>query len=132
MGRYVQFDENGISTSIYNSENKPEGDGWYIVPDSFPNSPHFKLSNNMISIMTNQEVEEWKRPLRLNALILDTRVKRDDLLSKCDWTELPSVKANKTEEWIVEWETYRQALRDIPSSITDPDALVSWPTPPSK
>ena len=48
---------------------------------------------------------------------------------KSDWTELPSVRNNKSEEWISNWETYRQALRDITSQETFPTS-VTWPNKP--
>lgn len=60
---------------------------------------------------------------------------RDNRLFICDWTQLPD--APLTEEKKVEWEVYRQELRDLPENITDPKPLVldenhpSWPVPPS-
>ena len=40
---------------------------------------------------------------------------RDELLEASDWAVLPDSPANKTA-----WETYRQALRDLPANTTDP------------
>ena len=42
---------------------------------------------------------------------------RDDLISRSDWTELPSVQASKSAEWIQAWADYRQALRDLPNKM---------------
>ena len=56
---------------------------------------------------------------------------RDNLLSQSDWTQLsdsPLTDSKKTE-----WATYRQTLRDIPSSqssVTD-KSNITWPTEPS-
>ena len=53
------------------------------------------------------------------------RIQRDNLLSSCDWTQLPDVNIpNKAD-----WATYRQSLRDI-TDQTDPYNIV-WPTDPN-
>ena len=55
----------------------------------------------------------------------EIREKRDDLLLETDWTQNPDVPdATKAK-----WQTYRQALRDIPSQ-SDP-YNITWPTRPS-
>jgi hypothetical protein len=53
------------------------------------------------------------------------RARRDALLAKSDWTQLPDVPlATKTA-----WAEYRQALRDI-TEQPNPTEIV-WPEPPS-
>ena len=52
------------------------------------------------------------------------RQKRNAKLAKTDWM------ANSDVTMSDEWKTYRQALRDLPASGSDPDDL-SWPTEPS-
>jgi len=55
------------------------------------------------------------------------RPKRDELLSKSDWTQgLDSPLSDVQKE---EWKTYRQALRDM-TSHPDPQNA-NWPTKPS-
>lgn len=56
------------------------------------------------------------------------RVKRDIKLAACDWTMISDtpLSAEKKQEWIV----YRQQLRDIPETFSDPMQVV-WPTPPA-
>ena len=55
----------------------------------------------------------------------EIRIKRNSMLSSCDWTQTTDYnKSNKSE-----WATYRQALRDI-TTQSDPDNIV-WPTPPN-
>lgn len=56
------------------------------------------------------------------------RVDRDARLAVCDWTVLPD--SPLTSEKKTEWQTYRQALRDIPASENFPHN-VTWPTKPS-
>ena len=56
------------------------------------------------------------------------RSSRDVRLGRCDWTQAndsPLSTSKKTE-----WQTYRQALRDLPANTTDPRSP-SWPTQPS-
>ena len=59
------------------------------------------------------------------------RRERDRRLQASDWTQIPNNQLSGSKE--TEWATYRQALRNIPS--TNPDVTdtnqVSWPTEPS-
>ena len=58
----------------------------------------------------------------------EVRVQRNSLLTGSDWTQgndSPLSTSKKTE-----WQTYRQALRDLPTEASDPDAI-TWPTKPS-
>ncbi|MBR9764820.1 MAG: phage tail protein [Rhodobacteraceae bacterium] len=57
----------------------------------------------------------------------EVRRRRNDLLTACDWTQLPDVSVTEAERSA--WQVYRQALRDI-TEAEDPAAL-SWPTPPA-
>jgi len=61
---------------------------------------------------------EAAEPLRL------LRLERDKLLSQSDWRDLPSYPGSNQEAW----RTYRQQLRDMPST-TDPSDP-TWPTAP--
>jgi len=56
---------------------------------------------------------------------------RDDLLQDCDWTQMPDSPLSDSKK--TEWATYRQALRDLPSSYTNSDAVadIVWPTQPN-
>jgi len=54
------------------------------------------------------------------------RGERDRRIAKTDWTQLPDVpEATRTA-----WQTYRQALRDVPANYTNMFDVV-WPTEPS-
>ena len=55
------------------------------------------------------------------------RTQRDKLLYSCDWTQIAD--AAVSAENVAAWVTYRQALRAVPQTQTDPYAIV-WPTPP--
>jgi hypothetical protein len=56
------------------------------------------------------------------------RQTRDVLLSRCDWTQLPDTTL--TDEQKAAWATYRQALRDLPSTAASPDEI-EFPARPS-
>ena len=47
---------------------------------------------------------------------------RNGLLAQSDWTQLPDV--DLTPELVEAMKTYRQQLRDITSSFTNPDDVV--------
>ena len=53
------------------------------------------------------------------------RATRNALLLACDWTQIADCTADKTA-----WATYRQALRDLPATITEPRTFADWPHNP--
>ena len=76
-----------------------------------------------------KEIHNWTEEQFLEAYKPDMwgeiREKRDDLLLETDWTQNPDVPdATKAK-----WQTYRQALRDVPSQ-SDP-YNITWPTKPT-
>lgn len=84
-----------------------------------------------IVLVEDEELAEYMRgePDRIQTgYIRDMKSKRNDLLLKCDWTQLPNSPLSETKKQ--EWDTYRQALRDLPANTTDPENPV-WPTPPN-
>jgi hypothetical protein len=60
--------------------------------------------SSFISGYENCETDETKLAV--------IRIYRNHLLAKCDWTQLPDAQCNK-----VAWATYRQSLRDLPTTI---------------
>lgn len=63
-----------------------------------------------------------------NPLWQALRAKRDDLLMRCDYTQLADAPGSPEDK--AAWATYRQALRDLPANTADPSAP-SWPVKPS-
>jgi hypothetical protein len=70
------------------------------------------------------------------------REKRDALLQRSDWTQMPDSPLSDSKK--AEWATYRQELRDIPSKwpsdvdtntidpyVNDGGVSWSWPTEPT-
>ena len=59
------------------------------------------------------------------------RSERNRRLAACDWTQLAD--AHLSHDKKDAWATYRQELRDLPDSITDPTGpSVSWPLDPTQ
>jgi hypothetical protein len=54
------------------------------------------------------------------------RIKRDEVLTASDWSQLADVP----EDLRRKWQKYRQALRDVPQQATFPNQIV-WPMIPS-
>ena len=80
--------------------------------------------NDHVSTKRVVELTEWEVNQKSERKWGSVRAKRDQLLSQSDWTQVADAPGDKAA-----WATYRQALRDLPSSGTDPDAL-TWPTSP--
>lgn len=53
------------------------------------------------------------------------RVERDRRLGECDWTQLSDAPVDQAA-----WTAYRQALRNMPETTTDP-TQPQWPVAPS-
>jgi hypothetical protein len=72
---------------------------------------------------------QFTAPLQPTAeeLLERLRAKRNSRLSQSDWTQ--AVDAPLTPEQKTEWQTYRQALRDITDTYSSPEDVV-WPTKP--
>ena len=60
----------------------------------------------------------WVMPIE------EVRIKRNFLLTSCDWTQGTDCQLSTAKK--SEWATYRQELRDVPASYPD----ITWPTEP--
>lgn len=56
------------------------------------------------------------------------RQQRNQLLSACDWTQMPDSPLSDAEK--AAWADYRQQLRDLTENNDNPDAVV-WPSEPT-
>ena len=54
------------------------------------------------------------------------RATRNQLLKECDWTQIADCTIPKKTEWA----TYRQTLRDFPSTVSDARVSIDWPHNP--
>lgn len=73
-------------------------------------------------VCTAETLEE-----RNELLMEDVRSERNMLLTKSDWTQ--AIDSPLTDSKKTEWATYRQNLRDLPGTVSDP-SNVSFPTKP--
>lgn len=65
--------------------------------------------------------------LNINYLKESIANKRNNLLYKSDWTQLPNGPLNQQQQ--SQWATYRQTLRDITTQSGYPTNVI-WPTEP--
>ena len=79
-----------------------------------------------ISVMqvTNLSAEEIQAAK--DSAMAQIRSQRNQLLKECDWTQIADCTIAKKAEWA----TYRQTLRDLPSTITEPRTFTDWPHNP--
>ncbi|MFL0825176.1 tail fiber assembly protein [Vibrio parahaemolyticus] len=73
-------------------------------------------------------VSESEKPIVLEQAWNHIRTIRDELMRNTDWTQ--TVDCPLPDEKKTEFVAYRQALRDIPQTYSDPD-LVVWPEKPT-
>lgn len=95
------------------------------VPDG-QNPQHYspvKASDGTIRLVQDPvKIENWNQ-----ARFKELRDTRTLKLAECDWTHCTDAQLSDAKK--AEWATYRQALRDLPATVTDP-TNVTWPTPP--
>jgi len=126
--------------------------GWYIVntvmPTYDPNTqtinemaPQFTYNAKSDIVRVTYPVNEIDREpvaeLQRRFLVL-IRDNRDLKLKESDWTMMPDVTDTKPAEWVNAWKDYRQALRNLPDTITlKPDEIpdfskfTGWPVEPA-
>jgi len=71
--------------------------------------------------MSAEEIQKAK-----DSAMYQLRATRNALLLACDWTQIADCTIPKKAEWA----TYRQALRDFPSTVSDARSTVTWPHNP--
>ncbi|NBW15475.1 MAG: hypothetical protein EBR82_46550 [Caulobacteraceae bacterium] len=77
---------------------------------------------------TEEEIQQSIQGAK-NAFFLDLRSTRNKLLQDSDYTQLNDVYQNMSEQERIEWQQYRQALRDLPSDYTEVTSI-QWPARP--
>lgn len=126
--------------------------GWYPVTDttqplSDPNTQTYGPVTyefdaaagtvNLIQPVIDQANAVGFDVLRAN-FMQNLRQQRDLLLAQTDWTQLPDVVAVHADDssWQSNWQTYRQALRNLPDvydgqypDVTDGSQIL-WPAVP--
>jgi len=103
-----------------------------VVPPPYDHRfvvPHRDANTGFITFTPDLVAYEAEQAARRDAQWTFLRRERDNKLKASDWIvavpDAPFTDAQKTA-----WIEYRQALRDIPSTLSDPENVV-WPAPPS-
>jgi len=108
------------------TDNASDGSVWHEVDDYFVEGKHMILDEktNSPRHMTDGEHVQWWTEVTTAAALTHARNHRKVLLNSTDWVETAPMDADKKKAW----QDYRQALRDLPTTITDHN--IDWPTPP--
>lgn len=78
------------------------------------NNKKLAIDNDKLVLVDRPIVVTWA----------SVRNKRNSLLNKSDYTQVPDFPGNREA-----WSTYRQLLRDIPQTYSNPEQVI-WPMPP--
>lgn len=104
------------------------------VEPSTPPPENFKTNLKRTAILKGDNwVEEWleapatSQQIKERTAIAanDARLKRNQLLTECDWTQLPDAPTLDSNSWAA----YRQGLRNVPEQQGFPWNIV-WPELP--
>ena len=85
------------------------------MPHKIVNGQQVELTAEEISAIQTQEAN-WSAGAKDRA-VAELRSKRDRLLAKDDWRVIKAKETGATLS--ASFKTYRQALRDLPSTVTD-------------
>ena len=105
----------GISTVGVSIGSDTDTSTWTVQPQSAQSS-----SQPFINAV---DTNAWTLDMHYDRM----RQMRNDRLTVCDWTQ-----ANDTQlsaESVDDWQVYRQALRDLPATTSDP-TNPDWPSAP--
>ena len=131
---------------LYNDEPTLNSLGWYtVVKVPVYYDPSLKyVSEYEYSFVDNKVYEtpilkdvtsepEQTSEEVFNILLEELRIKRDQLLTETDWTQLADVQAIHSNDWKTSWANYRQSLRDLPNLCISGEINiyeVNWPIKP--
>lgn len=113
--------------------------GWIEYSDGTPNEPIEALpqwaldaeSAYQVALVIASPENNQPPTLSFDQKLDIVRFERNKRVAATDWTQAGDVIRAHTPEWTQAWEAYRQALRDLPSTITaDNIDTFAYPTPP--
>ena len=87
-----------------------------VVYTNFPADP-----TQLAVVELSAEEIQAKKDYAMDKL----RGERNARLAACDYTQLPDFAGDKQA-----WATYRQTLRDLPSTVADARIFDTWPNKP--
>jgi hypothetical protein len=79
-----------------------------------------------VSIVQVESLSAEEIQAAKDSAMANIRGQRNQLLKECDWTQIADCTIPKKADWT----TYRQTLRDLPSTITEPRTFADWPHNP--
>lgn len=152
MKNYVIYDiASGNVVSLYGGEDEDAAlqckDGQAYLEADGLGSSHYVREGALISYTEEQRQSkeefkgagwEWSndsmdwvltdQAMANQFALIMLRIKRDELLTKSDYTQMPDVTLSNQDLW----DNYRQALRDLPQTYANITSLddVTWPEPP--
>lgn len=89
----------------------------------------YRLVGEELELIPQSEIDAKYQDLDfIRQELAAIRSKRDQLISACDWVMMTD--SNATDDCILAYKEYRQALRNLPSGLTDLRQLV-WPVKPA-
>lgn len=117
MAKYAQI-ENGIvvNMSVCEADIAAER-GFILATDGAEIGGTYDGSTFARKVIADDRTDAQKEN--------DARSERDGLLKYCDWTVMPDSPLSDSDK--ASWQTYRQALRDVPSQAGFPENI-TWPT----
>jgi len=103
----------------------PKGASWHIIGEESLENIHWKSQD--LQRPSDEKILAEADRLAKQKPAKEARAKRDRLLTKSDWV---TIRATDTGTAVpTEWQTYRQALRDITEQTGFPENI-DWPIKP--
>ena len=125
VDRFVgtQEDVDQRSSKLEHVVVPPPYDHRFVIPSRDPDTGFITFTPDIDAYNADQAAHREAQWARLRAA-------RDDQLKASDWiVAVPD--APFTDEQKAAWRAYRQALRDLPSTVSNiEDSNIEWPTPP--
>ena len=124
----TSFNANGPSDEFLTANNAKKVNAFKahdrltqkLVPCSAYDDGEF-VSVVQVADMSAEEIQAAK-----DSAMAQLRATRNALLLACDWTQIADCTIPKKTEWA----TYRQTLRDFPSTVSDARLTITWPHNP--
>ena len=123
MSFYVQLKNGKIDNYINYYPELPEGFSVVEITDNEfdqiinQRTHYFDITDNTVKIIIKSNEDKW----------FEIRNKRNTLLRESDWTQMPDSPLNNEKK--TEWLTYRNNLRSLPQTFSNPDEVI-WPNVP--
>lgn len=111
------------------AEDVPDGYQLRLIGDADPVPAGKRITSTSVEVISAEPkyVHELA-DLTAEELWTPVRAERDARLTSCDWTQLADCPLSTEQKSA--WATYRQALRDLPETQSDPENIV-WPAEPA-